>query len=79
MSPERTSVNDDHFAIGALSRYHFATHHHSVDCRDFPPAYDRTVLATKPLNWAVKPWHYVHHTQTITIPIFTTAVPVFAA
>jgi hypothetical protein len=50
MSPERTSVYDDHFSIVALSRYHFATHHHSVDCRDFLPAYDRTVFTTKNLR-----------------------------
>jgi hypothetical protein len=61
--PERASVYDDHFSIVALSPYHFATHHHSVDYRNFLHAYDRTVLTTKPFNWAVKPWHYVHHTQ----------------
>jgi hypothetical protein len=50
MSPERTSVYDDQFSIVTLSRYHFATHHHSVDCRDFLPAYDRTVFTTKNLR-----------------------------
>jgi hypothetical protein len=50
MSPERTSVYDDHLSIVASSRYHFTTHHHSVDCRDFLPAYDRTVFATKNLR-----------------------------
>jgi hypothetical protein len=55
MSPERTSVYDDHFSTVALSRYHFATHHHSVDCRNFLPAYDRTVFGI---------------TSTYTVPVF---------
>jgi hypothetical protein len=42
MSPER--VVYDHFSIGALSPYHFATQH-SVDCRNIHPANCRVVVA----------------------------------